>query len=69
MAAAGTATPIEHAPERPGEQRTSYLDVSKAASELEWRPAVLLEEGLARTFAWFQARRAAKAGRPALERA
>ncbi|MEP7002688.1 MAG: NAD-dependent epimerase/dehydratase family protein [bacterium] len=69
MAAAGAATPIEHAPERPGEQRTSYLDVSKAAAQLEWRPAVLLEEGLARTFAWFQARRASTTGRPALERA
>lgn len=56
MASAGTSTPVEHAPERPGEQRTSYLDVTKAARELGWKPAVSLEDGLAKSFAWFHAR-------------
>ena len=63
-AAAGASIPIEHAPERPGEQRTSYLDVSKAAVQLGWRPSVSLEEGLARTFEWFQARRASRLPSP-----
>ncbi len=51
--AAGARVPVEHAPERPGEQRTSYLDIRKAAAELAWTPAVSLDEGLGRTFAWF----------------
>lgn len=51
--AAGATVSVEHAPERPGEQRTSYLDISKAKAELGWTPAVSLEEGLGRTFAWF----------------
>jgi UDP-glucose 4-epimerase len=60
--AAGVAVQIDHAPERPGEQRTSYLDVSKAAEELGWRPEVSLEDGLARSYEWFAARRAALTG-------
>lgn len=51
--AAGATVPVEHAPERPGEQRTSFLDISKAGAQLEWAPTVSLEEGLARTFEWF----------------
>jgi UDP-glucose 4-epimerase len=62
MTVAGASTPVEHAPERPGEQRTSYLDVAKADTELGWRPAVTLEEGLSRSFEWFKARRARGAG-------
>ena len=68
-AAAGVAIPVEHAPERPGEQRTSFLDVSKAAAQLDWRPAVSLEEGLARSFDWFRNRRAPVQGLPAKEHA
>jgi UDP-glucose 4-epimerase len=56
---AGVSVPIEHAPERPGEQRTSYLDVRKASEQLGWRPEVSLEDGLARSYAWFAARHAA----------
>jgi UDP-glucose 4-epimerase len=67
--AAGVAVPIEHAPGRPGEQRTSFLDVSKAARQLDWRPAVSLEEGLARSFEWFQSREASSPKNPALSRA
>ncbi len=69
MGAAGISTPIEHAPERPGEQRISYLDVSKAAHQLDWRPAVSLEQGLAQSFEWFQVREASRPKRPILERA
>ncbi len=69
MDAASATVLIEHAPGRPGEQRTSFLDVGKAGAELGWRPAVTLEQGLGRTYAWFQARHAAKAATPTLERA
>jgi UDP-glucose 4-epimerase len=62
MSAAGSRTPVEHAPERPGEQRTSYLDVTKAGQELGWRPGVSLEEGLSKSFTWFKARRIGAAG-------
>jgi UDP-glucose 4-epimerase len=58
VAASGVTVPVEHAPERPGEQRTSYLDVSKTMAQLEWRPEVSLEDGLARSYAWFAERHA-----------
>ena len=57
--AAGVSTPITHAPERPGEQRTSYLDVRKAENHLDWRPTTSLEDGLTRSFEWFAKRHAA----------
>ncbi len=52
----GTRPAIEHAPPRPGEQQHSFLDVSKAASGLGWKPTVGLEQGLRETFEWFAAR-------------
>ena len=51
---------IEHAPRRAGELQESVLDVSKAARELGWRPAMTIESGLAETFSWFAARHAAQ---------
>ena len=56
---AGVSTPIEHAPERPGEQRTSYLDITKIGAALGWRPQVTLEEGLRKSYEWFAARQGA----------
>jgi nucleoside-diphosphate-sugar epimerase len=44
------ASPRHDAP-RLGDARRSVLDVSRAASELGWRPAVPLEDGLRRTWA------------------
>ena len=58
---AGVSTPIEHAPERPGEQRTSYLDITKIGATLGWRPGVSLEEGLRRSYEWFEAQHGATA--------
>ena len=56
--AAGTSVPVEFAPHRPGEQQASFLNVDKARQMLRWTPAVTLEEGLARTYAWFEKRAA-----------
>jgi len=53
--AAGSTTPIEFAPKRPGEQQQSFLTVGKAKSDLGWSAKVSLEEGLADTFRWFSA--------------
>ncbi len=52
---AGRRTTLEHAPARAGELERSVLDVTKAATVLQWRPAVALEEGLQRTYRWFDA--------------
>jgi len=41
-------------PKRPGDVRRIFLDTSKAAEELGWRPAVSLEEGLRLTAEFFQ---------------
>ena len=57
---AGSEAVIEHAPKRAGELQASVLDIGKAARDLSWRPQVSLREGLAETFAWFAARRAAQ---------
>jgi UDP-glucose 4-epimerase len=51
---------IEYAPKRPGEQQDSFVDVSKAAALLGWRPTVTLEEGLARSYSAFAAQRDAR---------
>lgn len=61
LRASGSSVAIEYAPARAGEQQHSYLDISKAARELGWRPSVGLESGLAESFAWFAARHRAEA--------
>jgi UDP-glucose 4-epimerase len=52
--AAGLDRPAGHAPARPGEQRRSVLDASRAKALLGWTPTTTLDDGLARTFAWFK---------------
>jgi UDP-glucose 4-epimerase len=59
--AAGSDAPMQFAPKRPGELARSVLAPQKAASVLGWRASVPLERGLAETYAWFAARRAAPA--------
>jgi UDP-glucose 4-epimerase len=59
MHVAGTEIPVEHAPERKGEQRVSYLDVRRAHEHLDWSPSVTIEDGLAATLAWFAERKKA----------
>jgi UDP-glucose 4-epimerase len=56
---AGATSPIEFAPKRPGEQQHSFLSIDKARDVLDWSPRVSLERGLADTYKWFAARRAA----------
>jgi UDP-glucose 4-epimerase len=59
LTAAGATSPIEFAPKRPGEQQHSFLSIAKARDVLGWAPRVSLERGLADTYTWFAARRAA----------
>ena len=47
-----TATPV-HTEPRPGDVRQSWGDSSAAASAFGYRPSVELEDGMARTIAWF----------------
>jgi UDP-glucose 4-epimerase len=49
---AGIDVPPEHEDARLGDVIRSVLDVSRAARELDWRPNVTLDDGLARTWAW-----------------
>lgn len=58
---AGTETPVQLAPARPGEIERSALAVDKARAVLEWSPGTTLAEGLAATYRHFAAAR----GRPA----
>jgi UDP-glucose 4-epimerase len=57
------SAPIEFAPARAGEQQHSFVDVSKAADVLGWRPTVTLDQGLEKSFSWFAAKQLAAAGR------
>ncbi len=43
-----------HGPAKPGEQRRSALDATRAGRELGWQPQVSLHEGLAQTVAAFR---------------
>ncbi len=57
--AAGSNAEVVFAPSRPGEQMESFLDCAKAQAVLGWHPEVSLEDGLAETFAWSSAQKAA----------
>jgi nucleoside-diphosphate-sugar epimerase len=51
-AALGVEPRIEFRPARPGDQRNTFADTSRAAAELGWRPTVEPAEGLRRFGAW-----------------
>lgn len=58
---AGSTSPIDHLPPRPEEIARRRPDISRARALLGWEPEVGLEEGLARTIAWYRERLAVPA--------
>lgn len=52
----GATCLVRHGPAKPGEQRRSALDASRAKRLLGWEPTVELPAGLAETLAWFRER-------------
>ena len=55
--AAGTSLEPRREPLQPGELRASALDASRIEHDLDWRPAIEVETGLAQTFAAYAERR------------
>jgi UDP-glucose 4-epimerase len=53
--AVGMTRPAIHAPAKPGEQRRSVLDPTRAKMLLDWTPATSLDTGLEHTIAAFRA--------------
>ena len=51
---AGVNRPAEHAPAKPGEQRRSVLDATRAKTLLGWSARTTLDEGLTQTIQWFR---------------
>lgn len=51
--ALGIHRAARHGPGKPGEQRRSVLDCTKADDELVWKPEISLHEGIQRTAEWF----------------
>lgn len=51
---AGANGAAEHAPAKPGEQRRSVLDASRAKTLLGWSARTTLDEGLTQTVQWFR---------------
>jgi UDP-glucuronate decarboxylase len=50
----GSRSPIVHRPLPPDDPRQRCPDISRAKEQLDWVPKVTLQEGLARTIAWFE---------------
>jgi nucleoside-diphosphate-sugar epimerase len=59
--AIGRAPVVRHGPDRPGDQRATQADTTKASRELGWRPSTPPTSGLAAQVAWHLARRRAVA--------
>lgn len=51
---AGNSIEPHHGPERIGDVRHSLADISKAKKMLGYEPTVTVEEGLKKTFQWYQ---------------
>jgi UDP-glucose 4-epimerase len=51
---AGREIPAEYGPERPGDIKHSVFDNSRARRVLGWEPKVSLEEGLRKTYEYYQ---------------
>jgi UDP-glucose 4-epimerase len=50
----GYQGPVQHGPERTGDIKHSFADISRAQKHLGYRSVVGFEEGLQRTVAWYQ---------------
>jgi UDP-glucose 4-epimerase len=50
----GSPIAAQHGPAKPGEQRRSCLDASRAAQVLSWRPQMALKEGLQKTATYYR---------------
>jgi dTDP-glucose 4,6-dehydratase len=48
-------TLLTYVKDRPGHDRRYALDCKKVETEIGWRPAIELEEGLRQTVAWYEA--------------
>ncbi len=51
--ATARASLITHVADRPGHDRRYALDTSKLTAELNWRPEITIEDGLAQTVRWY----------------
>lgn len=49
--------PITYIPERPGQVHKHVCDWRKASKLLEWKPQILLEQGIGQTISWYRANR------------
>lgn len=47
-------TLIRHVTDRPGHDRRYAVNCDKAEAELDWRPTITFDEGLAQTVAWYR---------------
>ena len=61
----GSSSKISHGPARPGDIAKSVCDPSKAKEKLGFTAGFTVEQGLARTAAWFRAEKAKAKGAPA----
>jgi len=52
--AVGSPIEAQHGPAKPGEQRHSCVDAGLAAQVLNWRPQMILDEGLRRTAEFYR---------------
>jgi UDP-glucose 4-epimerase len=56
---------VEFGPSRPGDLKARVVSSEKARERLGWSPATTFTDGLARTYAWYQAQAAAEASETA----
>lgn len=56
-AAIGKKAVVEHGPFDKADMMANWADVTKAGSLLGWEPNISLQEGIARTVAWYQRER------------
>ena len=54
LKATGKTVPVEHTPNRPGDVRRHFADITKAKSVLGFKPEMLLEEGIVKYINWLK---------------